>query len=344
MASAGKERLLALVGRAGAFAAARALTSRSLRILAYHGIWITPGHAFGNRLFMSPEQFEERMTWLARSRYPVLPLGEAVERLAAGTLPRGATVITIDDGWHTSYTHMIPVLERLALPATIYVTTYYVDRPSPVVNVAITYLALTSPLVQVDLEGLPLGGTHSLGTLAERNRLAGALQQAVDRIRGLEARVEALLGLAERLAVPTAPWMANRQFHNMTPGELGDAHRSGIDIQLHTHRHRGVLDETLARELADNRAALTRACGPDARFDHFCYPSGTYRPSAEVALAADGVRSATLVEHGINPPGAHPYRLRRFLDGRSVSQTMFEAYLSGALELAVRATGHRDGG
>lgn len=75
MASPVKERLLAVAGHAGAFAAARAVTRRSLRILAYHGIWITPGHQFGNRLFMSPEQFEARMTWLARSRFPVLPLG-----------------------------------------------------------------------------------------------------------------------------------------------------------------------------------------------------------------------------------------------------------------------------
>jgi hypothetical protein len=48
-------------------------------------------------------------------------------------------------------------------------------------------------------------------------------------------------------------------------------------------------------------------------------------------LAACGVRSATLTEEGLNPPGANPFRLRRFLDGRSVSDAEFDAYLSGVL-------------
>ena len=60
-------------------------------------------------------------------------------------------------------------------------------------------------------------------------------------------------------------------------------------------------------------------------------------------LAAQGVRSATLVEQGTNAPGANLYRLRRFLDGRSVSEAEFDAYLSGALDLvdAAAARGRR---
>jgi hypothetical protein len=38
------------------------------------------------------------MRWLAASRYPVLPLDEAVDRFQAGALPACAVVITIDDG------------------------------------------------------------------------------------------------------------------------------------------------------------------------------------------------------------------------------------------------------
>ena len=56
---------------------------------------MTPGHQFGDCLFIPPEQFEARMTRLARSGLPILPLGEAVERLGAGTLPDAAVAITI---------------------------------------------------------------------------------------------------------------------------------------------------------------------------------------------------------------------------------------------------------
>ena len=46
-----------------------------------------------------------------------------------------------------------------------------------------------------------------------------------------------------------------------------------------------------------------------------------------------GIKSATLCDVGLNAPGRDPYALHRFLDGRSVSDVEFEAYMSGALHI-----------
>ena len=92
--------------------------------------------------------------------------------------------------------------------------------------------------------------------------------------------------------------------------------------------------DQLPREIAKNRAILASACSrAEHEFEHFCYPSGYLNSAGDDVLRGSGIKSATMVEQGINAPGAHPYRLRRFLDGRSVSQASFEAYLSGALEI-----------
>src|SRR3546814_13482088 len=77
------------------------------------------------------------MAFLAHAGHPVLPLAEAVERFRAGTLPPGATAITIDDGWHGTYRHMLPTLEAHRLPATIYVTTYFAERQYPVFDLVV---------------------------------------------------------------------------------------------------------------------------------------------------------------------------------------------------------------
>lgn len=309
---------LKLAERAGVFAFARALTRRDLRILCYHGLWTTPGMPYGDRLFMPPEQFEHRLTRLKRSGHPVLALADAVRGLADGSLPERAVAITIDDGWSSTYTHMLPVLERLELPATLYVTTWYVDHPLPIVNKAVDYIRLRA--------GLPAEATERLS--AEIDALPVGEREA------------ALRETAKRLDVPTEPWWSGRQFHLMTPGELRDAKRRGLDIQLHTHRHR-ALDrhiDGLERDLADNRRRLADMLDePAERLTHFCYPSGGYHPRADAVLRSAGVLSATLVDEGINRPGSNPFRLRRFLDGRSVSDAQFDAYLSGALELYERA-------
>jgi hypothetical protein len=52
-------------------------------------------------------------------------------------------------------------------------------------------------------------------------------------------------------------------------------------------------------------------------------------------LAANGIRSATLTKTGLNAPGSDRYALRRFLDGRRVSDFHFDAYLNGLLHYAL---------
>ncbi|MFC3714345.1 polysaccharide deacetylase family protein [Sphingoaurantiacus capsulatus] len=305
-----KQALLSTARGVGLFALARKASASKLRILCYHGLWTTPGFQYGNRLFMPPEQFDARMTRLRRSGYPVLGLDMAVAALAAGTLPDNAVVITIDDGWASTHTHMLPTLEALGLPSTVYVASWYVGRDLPVINKAIDYLHARTGR---DPAGVP-------------DRIA-----AIDALPP-EARADAMRALSVEFGVPL-DWWETRQFHEMTPAEVGDCARRGMDVQLHTHRHRAAAD-LLAGELEENRVRLAEWTGlPPGHFRHFCYPSGEYEAAAEPVLAASGVLSATLTDQGTNAPGANPFRLRRFLDGRTVTDAEFDAYLSGALDV-----------
>ena len=327
-------RLYAIARLAGVNALSRGITRGSLRILGYHGLWTTPGHAFGDKLFMSPEQFASRMQWLARSRYPVIGLDEAVERLARDTLPDCAVVITIDDGWSSTYTHMLPVLEALALPATLYVSTSAVESQAPVLNVVARYLVEASPLdalacPQMQIDSVPIATPDARALAVETvNGKLSALTQA--------EQLAALRALSACAEIPIEAWMDSRQFCYLTGGELQDADRRGLDLQLHTHTH--VMERepgALTAQLEQNRRVLTRAT--DRPFHHFCYPSGDHVPGDERELRAFGIKSATLVAQGLNPPGTNPLRLRRLLDGRSVGQAQFEAFLSGTTDLVSRA-------
>jgi peptidoglycan/xylan/chitin deacetylase (PgdA/CDA1 family) len=331
-----KQRLLRIAKSMGGFELARRATSSRLRILGYHGIWTTPGDQFGEYVFITPEQFERRMVWLKRSRYTVIPLDEAIDALDRRRPIRNCVVLTIDDGWRSTYTHMLPVLEHLRLPATLYVTTWYVDRQAPIVNVAVNYVLQCSKLrcfTWADADGV----CHSvqLGTSSEREMHAIQINKRLEKLPRLADRVDALRQVCALAEVPTEPWWSSGQFHLMSREEIRDAHRRGLDIQLHTHRHRGVrvYITSLGEEIADNREVLRKACGVD-NFRHFCYPSGIYDPIARAILASSGVTSAVLSERGLNTAGADPYALRRLLDGRPVSDEEFEAYLSGVFEVS----------
>jgi peptidoglycan/xylan/chitin deacetylase (PgdA/CDA1 family) len=304
-----RDVVLAAASATGLSALARRATRGRLRILCYHGVWVTPGLAFGDCTFIAPEQFASRMARLKRSGRPVLPLGEAVDRLAARDLPPAAVVITIDDGWVSTLTHMLPVLEALDLPATLYVTSWYAGRDLPVVNLAVDYL-------------LAAAGRRDI---ARADAIA-----AIERLPVGE-RLAALRAFGARLGVDEA-WLESRQFNIMGAAEIAAAQRRGLDIQLHTHRHIDVatrIDE-LAAEIDENRAWLRDEAGATDPV-HFCYPGGGNHSAAGAILAGRNVRSATLVDSGLNAPDADPFYLRRLLDGRGVSDRQFDAYLSGTL-------------
>lgn len=307
-----KQTVLGLLQTSGFPAVARRVTANHLRILCYHGIWHTPGYEFGEYTFISPEQFADRMARLKQSGLPVLSLGEAVDRLYNESLPDCAVVITIDDGWVSTLTHMLPVLEQHGLPATLYATTWYSGRALPVVNVAVRYLRAAS-------------GRYDLDPAV-----------AVGRIEALpiEERLDALRDLGRDLGVSEA-WLELRQFNMMSADELAEARDRGLDVQLHTHRHIDVEAEVdaLPREIAENRSYLENALG-DVSLTHFCYPSGTFHPRAPSLLAASGIQSATLTDCGLNSARADPLALRRLLDGRRISDIEFDAYLSGVLHFA----------
>lgn len=261
----------------GAFATARRVTRGHLRILAYHGLWTTPGFQYGNHLFMQPEKFEQRMRWLKRSGHPVLPLDEAVSLLESNALPANAVVITIDDGWRSTYTHMLPVLKALGLPATLYVTTWYVDNRAPIFNKAADYALQICGKLAVDWQGIRL----TCASRAECETSAAIVDRALNRLPAIDDRIAAFKALCNLADVDIEPWWTDGQFHLMTRAEISAAAGRGLDIQLHSHRHQSVDGqcEALAREIDDNRRILAE-CVNETGLVHFCYPSGTFAEAA----------------------------------------------------------------
>ena len=87
-----------------------------MTILCYHSVepdWNSP-------LAVTPEAFAQQAAWLGRSRR-VLPVRDALPRLdARGRLPRGTTALTFDDGFAALHEHVLPVLTRHRLPATVF--------------------------------------------------------------------------------------------------------------------------------------------------------------------------------------------------------------------------------
>lgn len=96
-----------------------------VRVLMYHRV--VPRNGF-DQLTVTPERFAEQMAWL-KARCEVVSLADAASQLsspAGGARP--CVAITFDDGYLDNLQHALPVLQRLGLPATIFVTTAFCSQ------------------------------------------------------------------------------------------------------------------------------------------------------------------------------------------------------------------------
>lgn len=103
----------------------------SLRILTYHRV--NDLHP-GDRMTVRRAAFRAQMELLAASGRPVLPLADSIPMLsgAEASLPHGAVCVTFDDGYRDNLTCAAPELDRLGLPATVYIVTGRMGAPAAI--------------------------------------------------------------------------------------------------------------------------------------------------------------------------------------------------------------------
>ncbi len=303
---------------------------RRLLILAYHGVSLDDEHLWDGSLYMPRDLFAARMRALKESGANVLPLGEAVERLYSGDLPDRSVALTFDDGAYDFARQAFPVIADYGFPVTLYLTTFYTHFNRPVFDVICSYLLWKGRASAVDLQALTGESlTFNLSSDAARAEALAALHRFA-RAEGLSAEEKDALaaGLAKRLGLDYEGLSARRVMLLLRPEEVSGLSAAGVDVQLHTHRHRVPLSrELFRREIEDNRASIRGMTGREA--EHFCYPSGVYDPAVFPWLEELGVRSATTCDTGYASRESGRLLLPRLLDVSSLSPIEFEGWLTG---------------
>ncbi|MEQ8846297.1 polysaccharide deacetylase family protein [Botrimarina sp.] len=161
-----------------------------ITVLFYHRVADT--HA--NPWSMPSAVFERQVDWL-QANVELISLAEARRRLAGGTNPRPAAVITFDDGYGDNCETAIPLLLRRRLPFTYFVSTEIVEQQTAFphdlqagVRLRPNTVAELRALARCGVEGVELGAhtrTHAdLGRLADPAAVRGEVAGSIDAIEG----------------------------------------------------------------------------------------------------------------------------------------------------------------
>jgi peptidoglycan/xylan/chitin deacetylase (PgdA/CDA1 family)/adenylate kinase len=121
-------------------------------VLMYHAV-----DDSGWRLSIPPQEFERQMAYLKETQ-SVVPLSDVVA-YAKGEkqLPQRAVALTFDDGFHDLVTTVLPIIERLQIPITLFLTTDLTEKTNSLglERVSSEDLAVlsASPLVTIESHG-----------------------------------------------------------------------------------------------------------------------------------------------------------------------------------------------
>ena len=234
-----------------------------LSILIFHRVLADPDPLFPD--LPTAERFEATMRWV-KAWFNVLPLGDAVDRLFAGTIPARSLAITFDDGYADNEGIAAPILKRLGLTATFFVSTGFLDGGC-MWNDRVIEAIRTSRAdpIAIELQGL---GSLPLTTVADRSRAIAAVLSAIKHLEPArrQAAVEAVVAAAGAPAAP-APMMKPAQVRNLRA--------LGMGVGAHTVSHpilTRLAPAAALDEMKRSKHELERLLGEPVPL--FAYPNG----------------------------------------------------------------------
>ncbi len=266
--------------------------SSCLRILSYHGVCddSLAGEAWVPKHFVTRSAFERQLIYLRKHTTPV-SLSEAVAKLRNGTIPDRAVVLTFDDGYANNLHHVLPLLKKYDVPATIFVSTSYVESGELFPFDKLRLIKLMKQNYSGDLKLLPN---------YKRCRL--------DEVRSV---LETIWPAAESS-------LTDHQFETLRPlcrEEFDRLNCDLVSIGAHSHMHCILRNESRDRradEIATSVSLIRQWTGKDECL--FSYPNGQQDDYDEmdkqelrrlrVSVAVNGVS-------GINRFGSDPLDLKR---------------------------------
>jgi peptidoglycan/xylan/chitin deacetylase (PgdA/CDA1 family) len=93
-------------------------------ILTYHNFTEDEGSSYNINIV----EFEKQIDYLAAHNYSVISLSELLKGLRDSQLPPKPVVITIDDGFKSTFTLAYPILKKYDFPATLFLYTNFIDK------------------------------------------------------------------------------------------------------------------------------------------------------------------------------------------------------------------------
>ena len=300
-------------------------------ILMYHRIALDEIDPW--QLCVSPQNFAAQMDLMRRKRQP-MRLADLTSELEQGRCPRGAVVVTFDDGYRDNLLAALPVLEAFDVPATVFCTAGVVGGEQAFWWDRLAGLLLGPDLLPPTL-ALNLGSDHKNITLQAAALYDAADREADRRREGDAAPASARLEFYRQVWEWLRPLsesdraVALHQIARWSNAASADVPRPLsrqqaqalaasplIEIGAHsvTHAALSTLAPSAQRtEIGQSKVQLEALVGRPVV--SFAYPFGDQATDTAALVREAGFRSSCTTEAAFVRPGTDPFQLPRIAVG-----------------------------
>ena len=334
MDSALKRSCYSGMRRLGLYDMARWQHRRSAVILTYHGVLSGGDDHYANRNCVTAAQFEQQMAFVARS-YHVLPLQDLIDRLIVREpLPEYALAITFDDGFRNNCTVATPILSKYDLPATVFLTTAFINSPQlGLWTERVDWLlqSSSSPKVEFNL-GEELR-CLSLASTRERIIASDVVRGHLKRLSP-QHREQAIAELAEKIGgEQDIDTTLQERYAFLTWDQIRAMERQHISFGSHTHTH--AIMSTLSPaeadfEIRESKRLIENELQKPCTL--FSYPNGSVRDFSRrdyELLIKHGFTGGVSQLSGFNTHRTNRFALRRVNITRNNDFNYFLAKVTG---------------
>jgi len=300
-----------------------------LVICCYHGLRADDDPT-RHWLLVPQRKFVAQMEYLQRY-YRCMSLDDALAEMSRSGLNEPTACVTFDDGYLSNRSLAQPILERLGIPATVYVATGFIGRDEPLWTTWLEFALQQSEPAEIDLSEWRLG-VIKVGPASARDA-----RQVINRLKKFpaETRRGVLSSLGRRLATPRVP----EAFRFMDWNDVDALQTTGIfSIGAHTIGHEILSRLTDAEVRTEIRGSIDevrrRASRPTLTF---AYPNGgsdDFDPRARSALMDAGCPYAVSTIEGLNDSSTDRFALRRVVLGGFDDLDAFQLRMAGVLPAA----------
>ncbi|MGF2734993.1 polysaccharide deacetylase family protein [Marinobacter sp. DUT-1] len=259
-----KQATYRLAQRFGGLKFTKFLSRHHPKILMYHRITDLPDNEG-----IPIELFQQHVD-LIREEFEPMTLSELLTRKERSTIPENAVVVTFDDGYADFADKAFPILAAAKVPATLFVTTGFVNGDIWLWPDQIRYLITHTSVPELKLSAI----SETFDLMSSRTEVWNVVANYCLTVSN-EKKIKIIDEMSRRLEVPL-PQKAPEGYEAASWTQIKKMVTQGLDVGSHSISHpilTKLSNNQLVMELQNSKKKLELETGK--LINIFCYPNGT---------------------------------------------------------------------